>query len=102
MASATLLADVRARVTADVDSMDPAVAARHTTDTAKFTDMTSNQAIVFGEASKPERASLVTEACTLAAKNNTGNIDLQVDDAVDILVRATRLFLDAIAADRAT
>ena len=92
MAASNLLTYVRSQVIVDVDSMDPAVAARHTTETAKFTDMTSNQAIVFGEASKTERASLLTEACSLAAKNSTGNIDQQVDDALDILVRATRPF----------
>ncbi|KAH9835558.1 aldolase [Rhodofomes roseus] len=85
MAPSTLLSYVRAQVTVDVDSMDPAVAARHTTDSAKFCDMTSNQAIVFTEASKPDRAALLAEACALAAKKNTGDIDLQVEDALDIL-----------------
>ncbi|KAH9937687.1 aldolase [Fomitopsis serialis] len=85
MAASNLLSYVRATVTVDVDSMDPAVAARHTSDTAKFTDMTSNQAIVCGEASNPDRASLLAEACALAAKKDTGDIDLQVDNALDIL-----------------
>lgn len=88
MAASDLLSYVRSQVTVDVDSMDPAVAARHTSDIAKFSDMTSNQAIVFGEASRPDRADLLAEACALAAKNNAGNLDLQVDDAVDILVCA--------------
>ncbi|KZT65127.1 aldolase [Daedalea quercina L-15889] len=85
MAASDLLSYVRAQVTVDVDSMDPAVAARHTSDTAKFCDMTSNQAIVFGEASRPERAGLLAEACALAPKKNAGDVDLQVEDALDIL-----------------
>ncbi|KIY70567.1 aldolase [Cylindrobasidium torrendii FP15055 ss-10] len=47
----TLLNQIRSLVTVDVDSMDPAVAHRHTKDGKKFVDMTSNQAIVFGNAS---------------------------------------------------
>ncbi|KAI0732392.1 aldolase [Fomitopsis betulina] len=85
MAASDLLSYVRSQVTVDVDSMDPAVAARHTSDTAKFSDMTSNQAIVFGEASKSDRADLLREACALAARNNASNLDLQVDNALDIL-----------------
>lgn len=89
MAASDLLSYVRSQVTVDVDSMDPAVAARHTSDTAKFSDMTSNQAIVFGEASKSDRADLLREACALAARNNASNLDLQVDNALDILVCVT-------------
>ena len=58
----TLLDDVRTQVTVDVDSMDPAVAAKHTGDVVRFCDMTSNQAIVFGEASRPERAVVLQAA----------------------------------------
>ncbi|KAK0210522.1 hypothetical protein DFS33DRAFT_1378515 [Desarmillaria ectypa] len=46
----TLLDQVRALLTVDVDSMDPAVTNRHTSDGVKFVDMTSNQAIVAGTA----------------------------------------------------
>lgn len=87
MASATLLADVRARVTVDVDSMDPTDAARHTDDTIKFCDMTSNQAIVHGQAIRPERAALFKAACSQIRTSRAElDIDTQVSDAIDLLV----------------
>ncbi|KAK7031273.1 hypothetical protein VNI00_013524 [Paramarasmius palmivorus] len=52
--SDTLLSQIRSLVTVDIDSMDPEIAARHTKD-IKFCDMTSNQAIVYSEALRPER-----------------------------------------------
>lgn len=84
--SNTLLAEVRAQLTVDVDSMDPAVAARHTKDDVRFCDMTSNQAIVFGEASRPERNALLLAACQQVRGSET-DLDKQVIDALDILVR---------------
>jgi len=84
MSKANLLSYVRTQVTVDVDSMDPAVAARHTGVTEKFCDMTSNQAIVYSEAAKPERAELFKSACQKA--HSTGlSIEEQISHALDIL-----------------
>ena len=87
MASATLLSSVRARVTVDVDSMDPDDARRHTTGAVKFCDMTSNQAIVHGQATRPERAELFKAACS-QIKSTEGQLDIetQVSDAIDLFV----------------
>lgn len=82
---ATLLSQVRSLIAVDVDSMDPAVAARHTTDTVKFVDMTSNQAIVHAEASKPDCADL--KAAVDRAKSASSDPEQQVSDALEILVR---------------
>ncbi|KAI0651857.1 aldolase [Trametes meyenii] len=86
MAPATLLDDVRAKLTVDVDSMDPDVAARHTTDAHKFCDMTSNQAIVHGEATRPERANAFN-AAVAQIRSAEADLDLetQVTDALDLL-----------------
>jgi len=46
-------------LTVDVDSMDPAVASRHTTQSESFCDMTSNQAIVYGEITRLERRNVL-------------------------------------------
>ncbi|RDX55857.1 aldolase [Lentinus brumalis] len=87
MSVQTLLAHVRSRVTVDVDSMDPAVAARHAEHT-KFSDMTSNQAIVYSEAVRPERAHLFNAAC---AQFRSGSsvaqlpLDTRAADALDLL-----------------
>ncbi|KAH9944381.1 aldolase [Epithele typhae] len=86
MSSATLLADIRSRLVVDVDSMDPDVAARHTNIAAKFCDMTSNQAIVYGEATRPERAELFKKACDhIRSTNAELDIDTQVSNAIDLL-----------------
>ncbi|KAF5364750.1 hypothetical protein D9758_009309 [Tetrapyrgos nigripes] len=60
----TLLSQIRQLVTVDVDSMDPADAARHTSpeNGLLFCDMTSNQAILGGQAERPENADLVKQA----------------------------------------
>ncbi|KAI0639407.1 aldolase [Trametes polyzona] len=86
MAPATLLSCVRAQVTVDVDSMNPDVAARHTTDDHKFCDMTSNQAIVHSEAVRPERAH-VFNAAVAQIRSAEAQLDLetQVSDALDLL-----------------
>ncbi|KAG6816136.1 hypothetical protein H0H87_008370 [Tephrocybe sp. NHM501043] len=55
-----LLSQVRKFVKVDLDSMDPAAARRHEQYT--FTDMTSNQAIVYNQATHPENKSLVLDA----------------------------------------
>ena len=81
---ATLLSQVRDLLAVDVDSMDPAVAVRHTTDIVKFVDMTSNQAIVHVEASKPDSADL--KAAVDRAKNASNDPEQQISDALEILV----------------
>ncbi|GJE86114.1 transaldolase family protein [Phanerochaete sordida] len=78
-----LLDQIRASVTLDVDSMDPAVAARHAK-AAQFCDMTSNQAIVHTEVAKPERAHIVKAACD-RAKSATADPDAQLSTALDLL-----------------
>uniref|UniRef100_A0A0W0FUW9 Transaldolase n=1 Tax=Moniliophthora roreri TaxID=221103 RepID=A0A0W0FUW9_MONRR len=82
--SDTLLSQIRNRVTVDIDSMDPEVAARHTKD-IKFCDMTSNQAIVYGEALRPERADLLKSAVE-AIKKRGGNPNEEafLQDVVDL------------------
>ena len=84
----SLLSYVRSRVTVDVDSMDPAVAARHTAgDEARFCDMTSNQAIVFGEVARPDRVELLKKACSQIRSSEAElDIDTQVADTIDLLV----------------
>ncbi|KAG5653679.1 hypothetical protein H0H81_011431 [Sphagnurus paluster] len=56
----SLLAQLCTLVAVDFDSMDPAAAQRHGAST--FTDMTSNQAIAYAQATQPENADLVGEA----------------------------------------
>ncbi|KZT02720.1 aldolase [Laetiporus sulphureus 93-53] len=84
MTAGNLLTYIRAQVAVDVDSMDPAVAARHTTETVKFCDMTSNQAIVYVEAAKQDRASLLKAACAQAQASGVDG-EQQVTNALDIL-----------------
>lgn len=84
MPTNNLLSYVRTQVTVDVDSMDPTVAARHTTPTEKFCDMTSNQAIVCGEAANSERAALFRNACQ-RVRTTGADIEEQIIDAVDVL-----------------
>ncbi|EJF66699.1 aldolase [Dichomitus squalens LYAD-421 SS1] len=83
----SLLSYVRSRVIVDVDSMDPAVAARHTAgDGARFCDMTSNQAIVYGEVARPDRAELLEKACAQVRSSEAElDIEAQVSDAIDLL-----------------
>ncbi|KAI0778190.1 hypothetical protein BD413DRAFT_507413 [Trametes elegans] len=86
MAPATLLSRVRDKVSVDVDSMDPDVAARHTTDAHKFRDMTSNQAIVYSEAVRPERAHVFNAAVAqIRSAEAQLDIDSQVSNALDLL-----------------
>ncbi|KAI0335268.1 aldolase [Cubamyces sp. BRFM 1775] len=86
MASATLLSDVRSQVTVDVDSMDPDVAARHTTAEHKFCDMTSNQAIVYSEAIRPQRAHVFNAAVDqIRSAESQLDLETQVSNALDLL-----------------
>ncbi|KAI0735165.1 aldolase [Earliella scabrosa] len=84
--SNNLLSHIRSRVIVDVDSMDPDVAARHTLPGATFSDMTSNQAIAYSEAVRPERADLVQSACTqIKSAEGQLDIDSQASNAADLL-----------------
>ncbi len=57
----SLLQQLRSIVTIDVDSMDPDVSRRYSTE-EKFQNMTSNQAIALAEIVRPENVDLVKEA----------------------------------------
>ncbi|KAJ3553040.1 hypothetical protein NM688_g3833 [Phlebia brevispora] len=81
---ATLLDSIRDHLAVDVDSMDPDVASRHTAGGKLFCDMTSNQAIVYSEAVKAERAHILRDACT-TAKASGLDVEHQVADALDLL-----------------
>ncbi|KAG7452739.1 aldolase [Guyanagaster necrorhizus] len=76
----TLLDQVRTLLKVDVDSMDPAVASRHTSDSAKFVDMTSNQAIVAGTVT-PE---LLAEAVKVSGG---GSVERVLDVLTVLLAR---------------
>ena len=84
---ATLLDYIRACVVVDIDSNDHYAAGRHTDATHKFCDMTSNQAIVYGEAIKPEQNILLqkaVEACrTLKPQADGGQL---IDTIIDHFV----------------
>ena len=86
----SLLAQIRSQLTVDVDSMDPAVTQRHTTVNARFCNMTSNQAIVHGEAIRPERRGVLDEAMRIAlevGQRQEDQEDALVERVLDVLVR---------------
>lgn len=90
----SLLKQVRAQVTVDVDSMDPTVARRHTSDGTKFHDMTSNQAIVAGESIRAERRALLEQAISAALEENSERVDdesVVVKRVLDIFVSSKSL-----------
>ncbi|KAL1744266.1 hypothetical protein HDZ31DRAFT_39043 [Schizophyllum fasciatum] len=93
--SPTLLQQIRDVVTVDVDSMDPAVAERHSANGAvKFSDMTSNQAIVQGQVTRPERANLVKQAVEhVLSKGGSRESDSFAMDVIDV---ATVLLAKAV------
>ncbi|RPD70191.1 aldolase [Lentinus tigrinus ALCF2SS1-7] len=82
----TLLYHVSALTAVDVDSMDPTVSARYTKAGVKLHDMTSNQAMVCVEASRPERADILKTAID-QIKSTKGDLDIdaQVLETVDLL-----------------
>ncbi|KAJ7082698.1 aldolase [Mycena belliarum] len=83
--STTLLAQVRTLVTVDVDSMDPDVAARHSA-VDKFCDMTSNQAIVHGQAARTERSELLKAAVEYVRGQTKAELGATFEqDVVDVL-----------------
>lgn len=78
----SLLSSIQTKVAIDVDSMDPDVAQRHV-QACPFVDMTSNQAIVFGELSRSERAQTLTDAiASIKASDDGQNVDGVIDLAV--------------------
>ncbi|KAI0756986.1 hypothetical protein C8Q80DRAFT_70088 [Daedaleopsis nitida] len=86
MPSTDLLSQVRAQLVVDVDSMDPNVAARYTQSGVMFCDMTSNQAIVYNEAIRPDRVDLFKSACAhIQSTEAQLDTDTQVAHTVDLL-----------------
>lgn len=85
MSHPSMLSALRQHVIIDLDSMDPSVALRYTSDKFTFCDMTSNQAIVYSEASKPERKNILTRACR-GVKGPDTNLEQQVESALTVLV----------------
>ncbi|KIM72469.1 hypothetical protein PILCRDRAFT_829717 [Piloderma croceum F 1598] len=86
MSEVTLLSQISKLLTIDVDSMDPEVAIQHTRSSFSFCDMTSNQAIVQGQATRPERAHVLECAINLSKSKGDGvNPEHVVDKALDIL-----------------
>ncbi|KAJ6468667.1 hypothetical protein C8R47DRAFT_1151287 [Mycena vitilis] len=84
MSFTTLLNQVRELLTVDVDSMDPDVAARHGA-AQKFCDMTSNQAIVHGQAALPARNNLLKTAVEYVSKRARERGAEFEQDVVDVL-----------------
>ncbi|GBE78196.1 Transaldolase [Sparassis crispa] len=82
--SPSLLSHLRGRLVVDVDSMDPAVASRHTGTDQQFCDMTSNQAIVCSEAARRDKANILKAACD-NVRGSEATSDTQVADALDLL-----------------
>ncbi|KAH7921555.1 aldolase [Leucogyrophana mollusca] len=77
MSEVTLLTQIRAIIDVDVDSMDPSAAARHTNESTRFHDMTSNQAIVHGQVVLPANEHLLHTAHAFVKDKR---IDVQQDD----------------------
>ncbi|KAF8067588.1 hypothetical protein FPV67DRAFT_1415940 [Lyophyllum atratum] len=89
----SLLSQLHTLVTIDIDSMDPAAAANHGTLT--FTNMTSNQAIVYAQATRPENAGLVREAVGYVRavhSTTSGEPAIYLREALDVVtVRLAKL-----------
>lgn len=89
--SPSLLDHIRAQVHVGIDSMDPTVAARYTSEDVKFYDMTSNQAIVYNECIRPERQELLKAAIDLVRKQ--GLIVDKEKAVIDTFVRQSNVFV---------
>jgi transaldolase len=88
MLNVSLLSQISKLLTVDVDSMDPEVAIRHTSSSFSFCDMTSNQAIVQGQATRPERAHVLECAINFVkSKGDDVSPEHMVDRILDVLVR---------------
>lgn len=89
------LSQIRSLITIDVDSMDPDVARWHSENSDKFTDMTSNQAIVYFQAANDH--SVVKKTIELLRKQSPdwyqdpAKHDSDLQDAVDLLVRTASI-----------
>ncbi|KAJ3935652.1 MAG: hypothetical protein NXY57DRAFT_1035937 [Lentinula lateritia] len=84
--ASTLLSQVGELLTVDIDCMDPEVAKRHTASTVTpfFCDMTSNQAIVGGEARRPEQAALLRLAIDQVKEKHNPDSDSFAQDVIDV------------------
>lgn len=86
--SPTLLTQISELVTVDIDCMDPEVAQRHTLSSSApfFCDMTSNQAIVSGQATLPDRAVLLHSAIDEVKGKQSVGSDTFAQDVLDVFV----------------
>lgn len=80
----TLFSVVASRVTIDVDSMDPNDAASFS-GVYQFQDMTSNQAIVYNNASRADRHKVLLKAIELAQAERSPSDPEFVKDVTDLL-----------------
>ena len=87
---ATLLDELSSHLAVDIDSMDPTLARRRWEEGKPFRDMTSNQAIVFFEAEKPEKIEVLKLACG-QVKDSDLDLEQKVTDALDLLVSCSLL-----------
>lgn len=73
--------------------MDPIDADLHTSAVFKFSDMTSNQAIVQGQASNPARAQILEDAVQSVTSKRAGvPQDQLVEEILDTLVSGQCVF----------
>lgn len=85
--SPNLLAQISELVTIDIDCMDPEIAQRHTPSPALFfCDMTSNQAIVSGQATLSDRTALLRSAIDEVKEKQSVDSDNFAQDVLDIFV----------------
>ncbi|KAJ3767928.1 hypothetical protein FB446DRAFT_753359 [Lentinula raphanica] len=83
--SSTLLSQISQLITVDIDCMDPEVAKMHTTTSAPFfCDMTSNQAIVGGEATRTEQSALLRAAIAEVKEKRDLDSDSFAQDVLDL------------------
>lgn len=86
--SPNLLAQISELVTVDIDCMDPEIAQKHTPSESApfFCDMTSNQAIVSGQATLSDRAALLRSAIDEVKEKQSVDSDNFAQDVLDIFV----------------
>ncbi|RDB18675.1 Transaldolase [Hypsizygus marmoreus] len=81
----SLLSQLRAVTTIDIDSMDPGIALHH----GPFHDMTSNQGIVYFQAVDPVNASVIDEAIQYVRETDSNDLSRDSDqflqDVVDVI-----------------
>ncbi|EKM75665.1 hypothetical protein AGABI1DRAFT_132057 [Agaricus bisporus var. burnettii JB137-S8] len=83
----SLLHQLRSLLLIDVDSMDMRVSQRNTSDTEKFQDMTSNQALAYNEIIRPENAELVRQTINfIRDKDLDQDSDTFQMDVIDTLM----------------